>query len=95
MRIVKVHCKGQDLFIMIGFDKVLHFISGFLIYSVTHALAVYIDIVFSPLVIMLIVLLIGIAKEIFDKFTHGDVEVADVVATVVGGFFGLVVLTSN
>ena len=95
MRIVKVHCIGQDLFIMIGFDKVLHFIAGFLIYCIAHAIGFYINIALSPLVIMFIVLFIGIAKEIFDKFTHGDVEVADVVATVVGGFFGLVVLTSN
>ncbi len=78
---------------MIGFDKVLHFIAGFLIYSITHAIGIYINIVLSPIIIMLFVLLMGITKEIFDKFTHGDVEVADVMATVIGGFSGLVVLT--
>jgi len=78
---------------MIGFDKVLHFIAGFLVYSITHVIGIYINIVLSPLFIMLIVLFMGIAKEIFDQFTQGDVEVADVVATVIGGFAGLVVIT--
>jgi len=78
---------------MIGFDKVLHFISGFLIYSIVYAVCGYLSIDVSPLLIVMIVLFIGIAKEIFDYFNNGDVEVADVIATVVGGIAGLLIFT--
>ena len=72
-----------------GTDKVYHFIAGFLIYSVLEAVAVYFNVNLSSLIIMMIVLFVGVSKEVFDKYTNRDVEIADVVATVLGGFVGL------
>ena len=62
-------------------DKCLHIIAGVVIFAAVHFVSWQVG--------MAAVLLIGIAKEIFDHFTGGDVSVWDVVATFVGGLLGL------
>jgi hypothetical protein len=62
-------------------DKCLHVIAGMLIFGIAHFVTWQVGIT--------AVLLIGIAKEILDHFTGGDVSVWDVIATVTGGLCGL------
>lgn len=42
--------------------------------------------------IMWIVILIGIAKEIFDMFSGGTVELLDTLATILGGLVMYIIL---
>jgi hypothetical protein len=62
-------------------DKCLHVIAGVVIFAIAHFVSWQVG--------MAAVLVIGIAKEILDHFTGGDVSVWDVVATVAGGLLGL------
>jgi hypothetical protein len=62
----------------IGKDKLLHFSAGTLIYYYTDN---YTDV--NP---MLAVSLAGVGKELYDSQTNGTIEIADVFATVLGGF---------
>jgi hypothetical protein len=59
-------------------DKILHFSAGTLIYYYTDN---YTDV--NP---MLAVSLAGVGKELYDSQTNGTIEIADVFATVLGGF---------
>ncbi|MGX7004125.1 hypothetical protein [Caballeronia sp. KNU42] len=62
-------------------DKCLHVIAGVVIFALAHVVSWQLGIA--------AVLLVGIAKEILDHFTGGDVSVWDVVATLAGGLLGL------
>lgn len=60
-------------------DKQLHFAAGSLTYSLADMLEFK-----KP---MLTVIAVGVGKEIYDSQTDGAVELADVLATVLGGIF--------
>ena len=62
-------------------DKCLHVIAGVVIFAIVHFVSWQVGVV--------AVLVIGIAKELFDYFTSGDASVWDVVATFAGGLLGL------
>ena len=62
-------------------DKCLHVIAGALVFAVAHLATWQVGIA--------VVILVGIAKELLDHFTGGDVSVWDVVATLSGGMLGL------
>jgi uncharacterized protein YqgC (DUF456 family) len=66
----------------IPIDKVLHFIVGFCISAV---LGIWLPL----LIVLLIVFIVGVLKEVWDAKHNGDVEAADVVATVTGGLVGV------
>lgn len=76
---------------MFGFDKILHFIAGVGVYALARFVDAYLDLGITPGLAILLVLIVGIAKELIDKITHQYVELADVLATVVGGLFGFVI----
>lgn len=60
----------------------LHFIAGFSLSAVLGA--------WLPLLLVLaIVFTVGVLKELWDAKHSGDVEAADVVATVTGGLVGV------
>ena len=58
-------------------DKILHLAAGFII----ALLLTWI----SPLAALLVVVLVGIMKELFDYYFNGTVDKWDFVATVIGG----------
>jgi hypothetical protein len=60
-------------------DKQLHFAAGSLTYSLAEMLEFD-----KP---MLTILAVGIGKEIYDSQTNGTVELEDILATVLGGYF--------
>jgi len=60
-------------------DKQLHFAAGSLTYSLAEILEFD-----KP---MLTILAVGIGKEIYDSQTNGTVELEDILATVLGGYF--------
>lgn len=62
-------------------DKCLHIIAGAMVFSATHAS--------GGLIALGAVLGIGVAKEVVDHFTGGDVSVWDIAATCAGGLLGL------
>lgn len=62
-------------------DKCLHALVGVLIFSVAHSVSWQVGIA--------TVLVAGVAKELLDHFTGGDVSVWDVAATLSGGMLGL------
>lgn len=68
--------------IAIPIDKVLHFAAGF-------SLAALLGIWLPPLMVLVIVFIVGVLKELWDAKHNGDVEAADVVATVTGGLVGV------
>ena len=59
-------------------DKILHLAAGFVI----ALLLTWI----SPLAALLVVVLAGIMKELFDYYFNSTVDKWDFVATVIGGF---------
>lgn len=69
----------NDLISKIGIDKILHFlISAFLV-------TVAMSLISNILVSALIVLLIGIGKELYDKFINKtEFSVSDLIADVLG-----------
>lgn len=62
-------------------DKCLHVIAGVLIFSLAHLVSWQLGIA--------AVIVVGVAKEIVDHFTGGDVSVWDVLATFMGGLLGM------
>jgi hypothetical protein len=62
-------------------DKCLHIIAGVVIFAMAHFVTWQVGIA--------AVLLVGIAKELLDYITGGDVSVWDVAATFTGGLLGL------
>ena len=65
-------------------DKVLHFIAGVLIFAVAHFGGIWVG--------MAAVTVAAVGKEIYDYF-HQDKhipEIADAVATILGGLTGLI-----
>jgi hypothetical protein len=62
-------------------DKCLHALAGVLIFGAAHFISWQVGIA--------VVLIAGIAKELFDYLTGGDVSVRDVAATLSGGLLGL------
>ena len=65
-------------------DKLLHFVAGFAVSFVAYVVTSNATIAFS------LSALLGIAKEVYDSQGHGTVEVADAVATAVGGVVGAI-----
>jgi hypothetical protein len=63
-------------------DKCLHVIAGILIFAITHFAGWQIG--------LASVVTAGLAKEILDLLTGGDVSAWDVAATLIGGLLGLV-----
>ncbi|WP_132375421.1 hypothetical protein [Paraburkholderia sp. BL9I2N2] len=62
-------------------DKCLHVIAGVVVFAIAHFATWQVGIA--------AVLVAGIAKELLDHFTGGDVSVWDVAATLSGGLLGL------
>lgn len=67
-------------------DKLLHFVAGSIC-----ATFVYV-VIGSPMLAFGASALLGIAKEVYDSRGHGTVEVADAVATALGGVVGVVLM---
>jgi hypothetical protein len=66
---------------MIKTDKILHFLAGYLVFSVT-------DVFCGFIVAGIITLIAGISKELYDKFREGEnFDIVDLVCTLAGGFF--------
>ena len=74
----------------IKLDKILHFSAGFFIYIVLSLIGAYYGLALSPVFKMLIVSLAGIVKEIYDRFTDGIVDIADVITTILGGLLAAI-----
>jgi hypothetical protein len=55
----------------VGQDKILHFGAGAITYELTDSMGM--------------VLLAGVAKELYDSQTGGTVEIEDLIATCLGG----------
>ena len=69
---------------MLQQDKIKHFAVGLAVSFVAYVATSNATIAFSLSV------LLGIAKEVYDSRGHGTVEVADAVATAVGGIVGVI-----
>jgi hypothetical protein len=70
--------------IFLPYDKALHFIVGVLIYAVAHFI--------SPVVGIIAVIVAAVGKEVYD-YANRDKHTPDVwdaVATLAGGFAGLI-----
>jgi len=69
----------------IGLDKYMHFIGGTLIFAVSHF-------VMAPMLALVAVLVMGIAKELYDnahKAIHTP-DYKDALATTLGGVLGFI-----
>lgn len=77
-----------------GIDKVMHALKGFGIFGI--AIAIFMHDGIDQLLLLLlygniVALAVGLTKEyIFDYFFGGEVEFADVVATMKGSFLGMI-----
>lgn len=60
-------------FITLPVDKANHAMHGLIVYSF---IAIY-----SPFIAILVVLVLGIGKEVLDKYIGGTVDIRDIVAT--------------
>ena len=58
-------------------DKIYHLIAGVLVYLFGT--------LYSPLIGLMLVVIAGIAKEIWDSFGNGTPDGSDAIATIVGG----------
>ena len=67
-------------------DKLLHFVAGLICATFVYLITLNLTLAIGASVIL------GIAKEIYDSRGHGTVEVADAVATAVGGAVGAVII---
>jgi len=72
-------------------DKIQHFVAGLFIYVLLDFVGRQANIGLSPVYIILLVLLAGIGKEVLDKLSKRDVELMDIVATVLGGLFAMAI----
>ena len=74
----------------VTWDKMAHFVGGLMIFSLSMGFAKL-----SPEISMLIVTVLGFAKEYFDKYRHklkikkGFFDKYDVIATIMGGAVGV------
>lgn len=71
---------------MIPQDKIKHFIAGAI-----ASIVVYV-VTFNVTIAVALSALLGIGKEVYDSRGHGTVEVADAVATVLGGVVGAILI---
>ena len=62
-------------------DKVLHFCVGLILCLITGALT-------TPAMGLLLGVIAGIMKEIYDKYNNGTVDVLDSLATTIGALIG-------
>jgi len=67
-------------------DKLLHFVAGSICSIIVYLISGNLTLAFGASA------LLGIAKEVYDSRGHGTVEVADAVATAVGGAVGAVII---
>lgn len=67
-------------------DKLLHFVAGSIASIVVYAAT------FNVTIAVSFSTLLGIGKEVYDSRGHGTVEVADAVATVLGGVVGAILI---
>ena len=65
-------------------DKLLHFVAGSICSTIVYLITLNLTLAIGASVIL------GIAKEVYDRRGHGTVEVLDAVATVAGGAVGVV-----
>lgn len=70
----------------IGYDKYLHFIAGLLITQIGAAL------LGSIIIGFIIAVVVGIIKEIMDKYLGGDCNVYDFLATAIGAIVGTLLI---
>ena len=66
-------------------DKVLHFCVGLILCLIAGVLT-------TPAVGLLLGVVAGIIKEIYDKYNNGTVDVLDSLATTVGALIGFYIL---
>ena len=78
------HLKRRKM--MIPKDKLLHFVAGSICSAFVYVITLNLVLAIGASA------LLGIAKEVYDSRGHGTVEMLDVVATVVGGVVGAVIL---
>ena len=67
-------------------DKLLHFLAGLICATFVYLITLNLTLAIGASVIL------GIAKEVYDSRGHGTVEMLDVVATIVGGAVGAVII---
>ena len=67
-----------------GQDKVLHALAGFIV----GAVSMYLFGVYS----IALVLLAGISKEAYDYYDYGKFDVFDLIATILGGWVGIMLI---
>ena len=65
-------------------DKLLHFVAGSICSAFVYVITLNLVLAIGASA------LLGIAKEVYDSRGHGTVEVADAVATAVGGIVGVI-----
>jgi hypothetical protein len=78
------HLKRRKM--MIPKDKLLHFVAGSICSAFVYVITLNLALAIGASA------LLGIAKEVYDSRGHGTVEVADAVATAVGGAVGAVII---
>ena len=66
-------------------DKILHFGAGLILCLITGALT-------TPAIGLLLGVISGIIKEIYDKYNNGTVDVLDSFATTLGALIGFYIL---
>ena len=71
---------------MIGIDKFYHLIVGFLISEIALFAT------FNPYYGVILALIAGVLKEVYDYYFGGDVDAFDIVATTSGGLVPMIVL---
>lgn len=69
---------------MLQQDKIKHFIAGAIASAFVYLISGNLTLAIGASA------LLGIAKEVYDSRGHGTVEVADAVATAVGGVVGVI-----
>ena len=67
-------------------DKLLHFVAGSICSTIVYLITLNLTLAIGASVIL------GIAKEVYDRRGYGTVEVLDAVATVAGGVVGAVLM---
>lgn len=76
----------DKIFPSIPFDKKLHFLCGFII-------ALVMGFVIDPITGLGLAIVAGIGKECYDDYHDKKIEVADAVATAIGGCVGFAIVS--
>jgi len=86
---------------MIPKDKIQHIITGFIIYIITFVILMFLDLIwignvvsrYNLVISFMVVIIASIGKELYDipRLTK-HVEANDILATILGGVFALVIV---